>query len=214
MSKKEVLLLILGFMLIAIVISTIIVLGTLFFSSGKEEHSDVSNYKDYLTKLKDDPTVHSGLYIFPEEIKKDNVKMFKYIKADNALEKSYLYYLVYNMDEDSYKAEEERLKNISVKFGDVNKKILSSKEGFKYGAYISIFDTKGIYEYALLNKSENTIIYVFNQLLDWKDAGVKETVIPQDYSVKDEIKDSEIDGYNMYYIYDESGNEIYFKEGV
>lgn len=202
-----------------IVIAACLILGVVFVVASfmvlnfkKEDHTNIDEYSSNLTKLIESQDVRSGLKIFPTEVNKDKVKEFKYYSADDLFVGSYLYYLVVDYDKDEFNAEVERIKSVNQPFRDIVKNIFFAKTGFKYPAYITIWDGNGTYEYALVDEENTTIAYVLNQLFDWKDTDIAEEYLPKDYSVPSTSKDTGKDGYSMYYVYDEFGTGYRFDE--
>lgn len=202
-----------------IVIAACLILGVVFVVASfmvlnfkKEDHTNIDEYNSNLTKLIESKDVRSGLKIFPSEINKDKVKEFKYYSADDLFVGSYLYYLVVDYDKDEFNTEVERIKSVNQPFRDIVKNIFFAKTGFKYPAYITIWDGNGTYEYAIVDEENTKIAYVFNQLFDWKDTDVAEDYLPKDYSVPSTSKDTGKDGYSMYYVYDEFGTGYRFDE--
>lgn len=213
MSKKEVFLIILACGVIAVIFSAAIIFGSRFLSSDDyEEYNDVENYQLYLEELKNNSDAHTGLYIFPKEVNIDSVEEFRYAHEDGVFDGSYLYYLTVSYNEEAYENEVNRIKKLSVKFVEEKKNILYAETGFNYPAYVSIFDGNGTYEYTLLNKEKHKIVYIYNQLFDFKHEGVNEEYTPQDYSVSKDKRDTRSKGYNMYYIYDSQGTGTMFNE--
>jgi hypothetical protein len=202
-----------------IVIAACLILGVVFVVASfmvlnfkKEDHTNIEEYSSNLTKLIESQDVRSGLKIFPTEVNKDKVKEFKYYSEDDLFVGSYLYYLVVDYDKDEFNAEVERIKSVNQPFRDIVKNIFFAKTGFKYPAYITIWDGNGTYEYALVDEENTTIAYVLNQLFDWKDTDIAEEYLPKDYSVPSTSKDTGKDGYSMYYVYDEFGTGYRFDE--
>ena len=156
-----------------IVIAACLILGVVFVVASfmvlnfkKEDHTNIEEYSSNLTKLIESQDVRSGLKIFPTEVNKDKVKEFKYYSEDDLFVGSYLYYLVVDYDKDEFNAEVERIKSVNQPFRDIVKNIFFAKTGFKYPAYITIWDGNGTYEYALVDEENTTIAYVLNQLFD------------------------------------------------
>ena len=202
-----------------IVIAACLILGVVFVVASfmvlnfkKEDHTNIEEYSSNLTKLIESQDVRSGLKIFPTEVNKDKVKEFKYYSEDDLFVGSYLYYLVVDYDKDEFNAEVERIKSVNQPFRDIVKNIFFAKTGFKYPAYITIWDGNGTYEYALVDEENTTIAYVLNQLFDWKYTDIAEEYLPKDYSVPSTSKDTGKDGYSMYYVYDEFGTGYRFDE--
>ena len=147
-----------------IVIAACLILGVVFVVGSfmvlnfkKEDHTNIDEYSSNLEKLIESKDVRSGLKVFPAEINKEKVKDFKYYSTDGLFIGDYLYYLVVDYDKDEFDAEVERIKNVNQPFRDIVKNIFFAKTGFKYPAYITIWDGNGTYEYAVVDEENTTI---------------------------------------------------------
>lgn len=211
------------YLLIAI-ITTISILGKVIFSPRELlEYEDVLNYENYLYELKNTSRIGTGLLIFPEKINKDEVINFKYTKDSPDFELGYSMYLVMDYDNDTYLKETERIKNLSAKFKNFEKKPLYTENGFEYPAYITIFDggyediyyiidKYNTFEYVLLDEQNTMIIYVFSKYLSWSELKIDEKYLPKNYDVSQENKDNKRTGYNMYYYYLPNGDGIFYND--
>lgn len=175
-----------------------------------KEYNDIDNYSNYLINLRDNTDAHSYLSIFPNEIINNNVEEFIYLSEDGLFDGDYLFYLVVSYDKDSYYNEINRISNITINYKNLEKKILFSKDGFSYPAYISIFDNNGSFEYALVDEENYRIVYIFNQFFMWDKIEINKNYEPIDYDVP--IKDIKREGYNMYYFFNKNGDGIMFNE--
>lgn len=193
-----------------IVIAACLILGVVFVVASYmvlnfkiKDKTDIENYSVSLVELRENSDAHSGLFIFPDDVKVDNVKEFKYLTRDDLFNGSYLFFLVQKYSNEEYSAEVERLKNVKAEFPESVKNPLYIKN--ENPTYITIFDGNGSYEYALLDAENKTIVYVFNQLFEWDDVNLDENYMLKNYSVSTNDKDTNRNGYNMYYIYDKNG---------
>ena len=181
-----------------------------FIENSIEKYTDVINYDKYKKELIKNLDVQSSLYIFPENVELDNVVKFNYMKEDGLFEGGYILFLEYQYDNDSYKKEIERLKEIRSNILGNQKKILYTEDGFNYPAYITIFDGIGSYEYALVDRDNLKIIYVFDQILNINE--IDEVYRPVNYKVPVDNRDIKKSGFNIYYHYDYNGTGINIKE--
>ena len=173
---------------------------------NREEYTDINNYESYLSLLKNSSDVQSGLFIFPSSVDVENVIEFKYVKEDGFFDGSYIFYLVCNYDDISYKNEIDRIKNIFINYGNLIKTPLYLNDNI----YITISDVYGTYEYVIFDDSNNKVAYIFNQLLDFDD--ISDEYILKNYKVSKDKRDSNRPGYNMYYNYNSNGDSVKFNE--
>lgn len=200
-----------------IVIAACLILGVVFVVASYmvlnfkiKDKTNIVEYAQALSELRENSDAHSGLFIFPENVNVDNVKEYKYLTREDLFNGSYLLYLVVNYSDEDYNAEIERLKSVKAEYPDAIKNPLYNKSDNP--AYITIFDGNGSYEYALLDSKNKTIAYVFNQLFEWKEIEINENYMLKNYSVNSNDKDINQNGYNMYYIYDKNGIGTSFNE--
>ena len=189
------------------------------------DNSNINNYSTYLEEYKSHEKydVHSGMEIFPENVDATKIQEFKNIYSEGLFDGSYLFYLVVNYNEEEFVKEEERIKNLSATSTyyegvfnfknptEVTKYPLYTEYGFKYPAYVTVFDPYvNQYEYALFDRENTRIIYVLDQLYEWDE--ISEDYIPDNYSVPKKYVDTPNKGFNMYYGYDSKGNGSFYKE--
>lgn len=117
--------------------------------------------------------------------------------------------------EEELKKEKKRLSEIQcdVKRGKIRKKnkVQFSDTLFEYPAFISIYDCNNSFEYALLDESKNTIIYIYLQLCDGNTLLPSEYV-PIEYQGKDMGSKNDWSNTNIYYATDENGDHTYYKD--
>ena len=191
---------------IIIIVGCILLVALLVFLISRKKvivKDDIENYNKYLEKLKFDTDVHSKLFIFPEKINKDEVEGFEYLKVNSMFNSSYMFYLVVKYNEKEYFEEENRIKSVNRIFrGGIKYPIYVDK--LEYPTYVTISDGHDTYEYVLLDKANNKIVYVFKQLYFYENKLDKEYLV--EYQVPRNKRDNKKMGYNMYYYYDENGN--------
>lgn len=208
MSKKNILIIICS-ILAAILLAYIIIKVA---GSTLKVHTDKENYFLYLNELQKKDDVHSGLFIFPNNINQNDIVDFKYFFQDGIFDGSYLFYVVVKYDKYSLNNEEDRLRNIKVNFEKTEKKILYEENDFDYPAYVSISDGFSTFEYALIDKKNNQIIYIFDQLFFFDELGINDEYSPNGYIVSIDKRDYKSLGYNMYYLYDKYGGSKKYNE--
>ncbi len=191
---------------IIIIVGCILLVALLVFLISRKKvivKDDIENYNKYLEELQFDTDVHSKLFIFPEKINKDEVEGFEYLKVNSMFNSSYMFYLVVKYNEKEYFEEENRIKSVNRIFrGGIKYPIYVDK--LEYPTYVTISDGHDTYEYVLLDKENNKIVYVFKQLYFYENKLNKEYLV--EYQVPRNKRDNKKMGYNMYYYYDENGN--------
>ena len=168
--------------------------------------SDVAQYQIDLKEYREKSDFHSQLYIFPESVKGEVVKYFV-AEREDLFNGSYFFYLVLNLDQETFDDELERLsgiKSVFAKYDNKVKPILSYPE---QSVYLTVMRDNR-YEYALYNKETLQIAYVSNQLYEWKEVPLllghemHSLVVPSQY-------DDGNNSYNIYYLYENNvGHEI------
>lgn len=154
-------------MLIFSIIS-ILSVGSFFSIFGKKEViTDINKYSKahYLEKYKGD--LNSNLSIFPDKMTSDmkNVE-FESSMSVGLLDTDGYIYLKYQLEEEAFHKEINRIKQIEVTITNHNNKkytnhILYDAKSFIYPAYITADGFGNVYEYALINESEKEIIYIY-----------------------------------------------------
>jgi len=169
------------------------------FSCSTTTKSDVESYQEVLAECIKERDFHTQLYIFPETIEGLEVTKFVFSNTTDLFNGSWLMYLDIKWDEEGFSKEISRLDEVKAvyKTGDV-KPIIKFEEK---SLYLSI-SKDNRYEYALYNKESYEIVYVSNQLYDWKDTPVKEEHILPGVTIPKELDDGN-NTYNMYYRYED-----------
>lgn len=171
------------------------ILPTLLMS-GCDNHVDnrIESYSELLSKFKKESDFHSELYIFPEKIEKNRVIDFKTQYRESLFSGSYLFYLVYQYEND-FDNEIERLSGIKASFKNGKTKSIIHYE--EKSLFVTI-NKDSRYEFVKYNSSSKQIIYTSNQLYLWKELDIdslESTKVPKS------IDDGE-NSYNMYYFYE------------
>lgn len=142
---------------------------------------------------------------FPDQVTK-GMKIEKYYYYQNtfAFDNIYKILLVYQMDEDTYEQEKERISAINMEYQGEKHVPIYTEQGFSYPAYVMSYTEDGVYEYVLMDHEDQRIICVYSQLGQWKEEETAREYLPEDFSLPQEYEE----GYNMYYFIDEAGNEV------
>ena len=169
-------------------VATILTLKPFFnvFKITENKSDDKTKYGEYLDELINNYDVHSELLIFPDKVDKESIENFKYQTQDGIFDGSYFLYLVCNYDNEKYNKELTRIKNIKTKYRNKIKRPIYLRED-QYDAYIAIMDGYNTFEYVLFDKENLKVIYIFNQLFDYKSIKLN-----RDYIISQDIT------YNIY----------------
>jgi len=175
------------------------VFPALFCVSCKQDtRTDYEAYKDILDECIADRDFHTQLYVFPKSIEGLEVTKLVYSHMSDLLNGSWLMYLAVKFDEDGFSKELSRLDNVKAEYdtGDIKPVIKYEDKSL----YLTIMKNNR-YEYALYNSDIYQIVYVSNQLFQWKDIPVQEEHILPNVTIPKELDDGE-NSYNMYYRYE------------
>ena len=182
------------------------VFPAIFCSSCKTTtKTDVESYHDILTECINERDFHTQLYIFPESIEGLEVTKFVFSNTTDLFNGSWLMYLGVKWSEETFAIELERLSNVKAvyKTGDIKPVIKYEDKSL----YLTICKDNR-YEYAVYNSETFEIIYVSNQLYQWKDTPVASEHILPSVTIPSDLDDGN-NTYNMYYRYEgEVGWEI------
>lgn len=134
--------------------------------------------------------IRSPLLVFPKTIPK-NAKVNGYYYSQTIPPFIGVYYQIYlniTLPEDEYRSEVNRLSNIKkgtkvamYENSTTLKDIKFDKGNFLYPAYVAMLGYNGTSEYALLNKNEHKIIYVFLQIEDKINIKFDKKYLPKGY---------------------------------
>ena len=168
------------------------------FSCNKTEKTHVESYVEILSDCINARDFHSQLYIFPKSIEGLEITKFVFSNTTDLFNGCWLMYLGLKWDEEGFNSELERLDNVKgmYKTGDV-KPIIKYEE---QSLYLTI-SRDHRYEYALFNKTTFEIVYVSNQLYEWKDIPVLPEHRLPSVTIPAELDDGN-NTYNLYYRYE------------
>lgn len=140
--------------------------------------TDPSEYMEICGHYEDECyDIESGLFVFPKSIEGlENVE-YEYLSEKYFLsgeDGMVLYLKATYPDAESYKNEVKRLGKISCDFKHnsgkrIVNKVKYSEKLFEYPAYITVYNSNGVFEYALVDDETRTIVCVFLQLTDGND---------------------------------------------
>ena len=157
------------------------------------ETNDVSEYISYMSTL-DISDTKSDFVLYPRTGLEDmNIEECYFYSENGLFDTYYQMYMKCVFTETAYVEEVDRLSTIEINREDEVYRPILVKDAFAFPAYVSIA-TEFDYEYALLDSTNNSIIYVFNRIADMQSGKIPLDYLPQKNSIQ-EI-DSE---YNMYY---------------
>ena len=167
-------------------------------SCKKDTRTDWEAYRDILTDCINDRDFHSQLYIFPESIEGKEITKFVFSNTTDLFNGSWLMYLGLKWDEEGFNNELTRLDNVKAvyKTGDIKPVIKYEEQSL----YLTIYKDNR-YEYALYNSETFEIVYVSNQLYEWKDTPVIAEHILPSVTIPVEFDDGN-NSYNIYYRYE------------
>lgn len=155
--------------------------GLPIIHTSKEQYGNWSKFPGY-----------SGLCIFPKEISDSNIEKYYYQTQDTIFSPECQVFLEAKYTPEQYGKELGRLDEVSIKHKKEENKVEINNTDFSSTAYVSIFGWHHSYEYALLNKKENKIVYVFVQNIEKDKIKFSKDYLPNTYGQK------VADDYTMY----------------
>ena len=169
---------------------------SMVFLSGctSEVDNRIERYSELLEKFKQESDFHSELYVFPEKIEKNKVLKFRTQHQEFPFTGSYLFFLVYQYEED-FEKEIERLQGIKADFKNGKSKSILHFE--KKSLFVTI-SKDNRYEFVKYNSSTKQIAYISNQLYVWSEIDID----PLESIEIPKTKDDGENSYNMYYYYE------------
>ncbi len=172
MKKKIIIIIPILLVIIAIVIFAYFVL----FGSGTYTTNNIENYPDFTSHGENG--IKSDLLIFPKKLQKNtsNIKYY-YSFSDTFLDTTYQIYLDCKYNDDEFKSEIKRLKLI--KYDDGN--IVFDKKNFNYDAYVARLGYDCTSEYALIDKANDRIVYIYLQFAKRIDIRFDSKFLPNGY---------------------------------
>lgn len=186
--KKIIVLVCIGIVVLIFWIGFLIV----FWGIDVEVKKDVKEYGDFSEFLG-----YSNLMIFPEVISGEVQEAeYYYYNRDAFMDPVCQVYLKCKYDEKHFTNERNRLAEIKCEYNGRKNSVKYDKESFSYPVFVTINNWNSCNEYAVLDESENTIIYVFSQ-------GIPSyrMKVPQKYR----YSDRKTDNYGSFSIYSFDG---------
>lgn len=163
-AKKALKITIIILSIIFLIIS--IILGSIYCTKihNEETYTDLDNYYKYMQEIRKDEKAHTTLAVFPPLLYEVEAEVldFKYMKAERFMDNPYFFYIECKYNEKNYKRELERVDKLIAR-----KYLLESNS--KYDIYITRNTGYKTYEYALFDKDNLKVIYVFNQVYTNRD---------------------------------------------
>ncbi|MDO4996717.1 MAG: hypothetical protein Q4E69_06020 [Bacilli bacterium] len=143
-----------------------IIIGSIYLTRihNEETHKDLDNYYVYMQEIRKDKNAHTTLAVFPPLLYEVEAEVldFQYKKAERVMDNLYFFYIECKYNEKNYQRELERVDKLIAR-----KYLLESNS--KYDIYITRNTGYKTYEYALFDKANLKVIYVFNQVYTNKD---------------------------------------------
>ncbi len=178
----------------------------------EETITEVKDYKgrEILVEKTDEET--RGLFmVFPElKYNSMNIEEYFYEKAIGLFGTTYEVVLSYTLDDVEYEKEVKRIKDISLTKNGETHVVTYATKGFKYPAYVTVFESDMVYEYALIDEDCNRIICVFSQYVTDNISKINKDYLPLSFSA--EYMNDGID--NIYYfVWEYLGTKTYEKYG-
>lgn len=186
------------------------------FSLGSEGYAtiDTDNYGIYEGHIEAErQDLFSGLYIFPQRISENASDIYYFYSCHGGgFDNSYQQFLKCTYTEQEYNEEINRLKGIKceipLKDGPIVHTVEYSDTKFSSPAYITAYGSFGMFEYALCNDADKTIVYVYLQHIANDDVAFSKDYLPLEYQDgKQLLEDTGFDNTNIYYAY--QGNGVY-----
>lgn len=161
-----------------------------------EMTDDISRYRQWSL-----PEKYSRLLVFPEEIPaaaEDTEYFYRY--ESGYTRPMCQIFLSCRLDGDTFEREEERLSSLAYEStSDGRKTVQYDSTSFEKPAYVTIAGYDFCYEYALLDRENRTIVYVYAMNTVEKSIGFDREYLP-DYYMEDfaELSVSGLDRFTMY----------------
>ena len=165
--------------IIILLIIIIFVIGFTLIIANEFVPKKTFNKEDYL-KLD-----HAGLpefIIFPEAI--DTMEVCDYHHYDYGLLDGIEVYLEITFTDGDYEKEIERLEKIqynSEKLGFADNIRFDDSNLFNLPTYYTVYNSRGTYEYACVDKNNRKIIYIVLYNMSPKRVSLSEELLPKDY---------------------------------
>jgi len=150
----------------------------LFLLSGGfgNKTTDISEYREFSNYRGE-----SNLEIFPEKIytSAEEVKYF-YVYRNGVLDKESQIYLEYTLSRSEFRIEVKRLRNTAT---------IVNTEDYLYPAYLIVNENKEIHEYALVDKENFRIYYIYLQYIPRGKVKFDEEYLNKEYNYENAFND-------------------------
>ena len=187
----------------------VIVLVVLFLTlrhihyNSPEEYIFTENKNEFLSCLQDlkshSKDMESDFLVFQTD--KGEITECLFYKENGLFGTTYQIYMNCEFAEADFEQEIERIAQLSCEKDQEVQKILHIESGFPSEAYVSIFED-GRHEYVLVNRSEKTIDYVYEQFSNVENGNIPEDKLYGDVVIEERNTEN---GYSMYLFNDEKG---------
>lgn len=183
---------------IILVLILLIYLNIISFNKDHNKTSVTTNTEDYgdFRGFRG----FSNLDIFPEKLLKSAQNINFYYNDDSSpiFDDSCQIYLKCSYNKREYISEIQRLKSIKEKYQEIEQKTWEDNQNFKFPSVVAIYNNNHCYEYALLDESNFSIIYIFLQFV-YKDKIIFDNnFLPNNYVNPDDIIDNSKEGKSIY----------------
>lgn len=188
--------------LIAGILSVLGVILLLWFQpfspakNGEEVYPVKEHYEQPADYGNQDYQGIAGLALFPQsEGISGNIEEFYYDCKGQKLYQAYQIYLKCSYDKEAYEMEKNRLLNLTDE-STGRGTVYSEEETFLPCVYAMLYDEG--YEYALLDKENGIIIYIYLQGIDRREVVFRKEYLPTDYGQAGYYFETERDPYRIY----------------
>lgn len=178
-----------------ILVAAAFILPYLLRGDVRESANDISKYGQWAV-----PEKYSRLLVFPEKVPSSAENIQYFYKFENGWTRPMCQiYLSCTLSEEEYEAEEERLAGLSFDSEAGTLKTREDTESFPYPAYTAIEGYDFCYEYALMDKEWNHIVYVYTMNTIKQDIKFDKKYLPDDYMEGfEELSYLGLDRFTMY----------------
>lgn len=147
-----------------------------FYGGFPEIHTQKNQYRTW-----EKFAGYSGLKVFPESIKEENIENYYYKSQDTIFSPECQVYLEAFYDDEMFEKEVERLSKISVTYQNKKNLIIEDNENFHGTAYVCEYNWNHCYEYAVISKENKKISYIFLQNVKKEDIKFDSDSLPLQY---------------------------------
>ncbi len=172
--------------ILALLVGGAMLVYSLLFGEVAEVHHEVSQYGQW-----ESFDGYSGLKIFPKDIQENEIETYYYRSQDVIFSPECQIFLQAKYSDEAFEKEVQRLQNIRVVYDQEENLILYDAEHYIAPAYVCVDGWKGCYEYALVFREKNVIVYVYLQDMKEDKLEFNSLFLPNNYG-------EDADGYTIY----------------